>query len=89
MKDDAGLPEGPLLLNPESLLGALRAEVWQRNSQIFKSRYCTSVPVPPLITFCRLPSSGYVDDAQIKVVRLNKLIRALKRFREVFNPNLL
>jgi hypothetical protein len=40
VKDDAGLPEGPLLLNPESLLGALRSEVWQRNSQIFKSRYC-------------------------------------------------
>jgi hypothetical protein len=40
VKDDAGLPEGPLLLNPESLLGALRSEVWQRNSEIFKSRYC-------------------------------------------------
>ncbi len=54
MKDDAGLPEGPLLLNPESLLGALRSEVWQRNSEIFKIRYRYSTAPPYLRTWSAL-----------------------------------
>jgi hypothetical protein len=80
VKDDAGLPEGPLLLNPESLLGALRAEVWQRNSEIFKSRYCISVPpyLAPLQLYKKVSMQhsasdllGYIgNDARIKFVRL-------------------
>ena len=39
MQGDVTLPDGPLFLNPESLIHAFRKEVIDRNPEEFKIRY--------------------------------------------------
>jgi phosphatidate phosphatase LPIN len=39
LQGDVTLPDGPLFLNPESLIHAFRKEVIDRNPEEFKIRY--------------------------------------------------